>query len=124
MLLPQKCETFKILWTRLKIVHSNDIQHKQTSSWDLYSPTLHTLPNGSQITEDGANNQDTGNLHDEINFPLMQWYFKHMQHQHHMHLKSKLQSSSSTSSTLTQEVQRLEEPQHPSAVPDMNRQLA
>ncbi|KAH9794546.1 protein VAC14-like [Citrus sinensis] len=103
MLLPQQSAAFKILRTRLKTVPSfsfNGEQIKRTSSGNPYSQILHSMPSGSQFSEDGDVNSDVGSSHGGINFASRLQQFEQMQHQHRIHGKAQAQlRSSSTSSS-------------------------
>jgi len=115
MLLPQQSAAFKILRTRLKTVPSysfNGEQFRRTSSGNPY---LHHMPSGSQITEDGDRMQDGGNSNNGINFALRLQQFEKMQYQHRMHAQAQAQYRNSSTTSLSKEVQRNEEPRHPSS---------
>ncbi|XP_062171505.1 protein VAC14 homolog [Alnus glutinosa] len=111
MLLPQQSAAFKILRTRLKTVPSysfNGEQLRRTSSGNPYQ-TIHHMPSGSQITEDGDGIQDGGNSHNGINFASRLQQFEQMQHQHRMHAKAQAQLRNSSTTSLSKEVERPEE---------------
>lgn len=101
--LMQQSAAFKILRTRLKTVPSisfNGEQIKRTSSGNPYSQILHSMPSGSQFSEDGDVNSDVGSSHGGINFASRLQQFEQMQHQHRIHGKAQAQlRSSSTSSS-------------------------
>lgn len=101
--LMQQSAAFKILRTRLKTVPSfsfNGEQIKRTSSGNPYSQILHSMPSGSQFSEDGDVNSDAGSSHGGINFASRLQQFEQMQHQHRIHGKAQAQlRSSSTSSS-------------------------
>ncbi|GAY56523.1 hypothetical protein CUMW_172560 [Citrus unshiu] len=115
MLLPQQSAAFKILRTRLKTVPSfsfNGEQIKRTSSGNPYSQILHSMPSGSQFSEDGDVNSDVGSSHGGINFASRLQQFEQMQHQHRIHGKAQAQLRSSLTSS-SKEVQRPQEQHRP-----------
>ncbi|KAH9794545.1 protein VAC14-like [Citrus sinensis] len=115
MLLPQQSAAFKILRTRLKTVPSfsfNGEQIKRTSSGNPYSQILHSMPSGSQFSEDGDVNSDVGSSHGGINFASRLQQFEQMQHQHRIHGKAQAQLRSSSTSS-SKEVQRPQEQHRP-----------
>ncbi|KAH7683470.1 Vacuole morphology and inheritance protein 14 [Dioscorea alata] len=98
MLLPQQSAAFQILRNRLKTVPSiafNTDQLKRASSGNPYSQIL-------PVSEDIIRNQDSGNMHNAINFASRLQQFEHMQNRHRMHAKLQQQSRKATSSTLSQ----------------------
>ncbi|KAA8529000.1 hypothetical protein F0562_033512 [Nyssa sinensis] len=103
MLLPQQSKAFKILRTRLKTVPSysfNGEQFKQTSSANSYSQ-IHQTSSGSPVSEDGAINEDSWNVHNGINFASRLQQFEDIQQLHRMHhSKSQAQSCYSSSSAM------------------------
>jgi vacuole morphology and inheritance protein 14 len=99
----QQSAAFKILRTRLKTVPSysfNGEQLRRTSSGNPYQ-TIHHMPSGSQITEDGDGIQDGGNSHNGINFASRLQQFEQMQHQHRMHAKAQAQLRNSSTTSLS-----------------------
>lgn len=99
----QQSAAFKILRTRLKTVPSysfNGEQFRRTSSGNPYQ-SIHHMPSGSQITEEGDMIQDGGNSHNGINFASRLQQFEQMQHQHRMHAKEQAQSRNSSTTSLS-----------------------
>ncbi|KAH7683473.1 Vacuole morphology and inheritance protein 14 [Dioscorea alata] len=117
MLLPQQSAAFQILRNRLKTVPSiafNTDQLKRASSGNPYSQIL-------PVSEDIIRNQDSGNMHNAINFASRLQQFEHMQNRHRMHAKLQQQSRKATSSTLSQEMQQSDESRRPSLISDITR---
>ncbi|XP_039124934.1 protein VAC14 homolog isoform X2 [Dioscorea cayenensis subsp. rotundata] len=117
MLLPQQSAAFQILRNRLKTVPSiafNTDQLKRASSGNPYSQIL-------PVSEDIIRNQDSGNMHNAINFASRLQQFEHMQNQHRMHAKLQQQSRKATPSTLSQEMQKSDESRRPSPISDTTR---
>ncbi|KAM0936100.1 putative vacuole morphology and inheritance protein [Dioscorea sansibarensis] len=117
MLLPQQSAAFQILRNRLKTVPSvafNTYQLKRASSGNPYSQIL-------PVSEDINRNQDSGNMHNAINFASRLQQFEHMQNQHRMHAKLQQQSRKATPSTLSQEMQKLDVGHRPSPISDITR---
>ncbi|ERM95858.1 protein VAC14 homolog isoform X1 [Amborella trichopoda] len=117
MLLPQQSAAFKILRTRLRTVPAYAFSGDQssgtvstvrrTASGNPYTQILSYTPGGG--SEDGEKNQDSGSMHNAINFASRLQQFEHVQHQHRMHSKlqaqSMMHSRRPSSSNLHQESQ-------------------